>query len=141
MRFFFDRNMSPRLARMMASYAQGEHEVRAHDDDERFTATTPDVEWLGALAADHPPWVILSADGRILRNRVERQALREANITFVSFGRWAHMRFPEYAWKLVRVWPELVRVTAACAETPTIFEVAGGHGTKVNVIQRTSDPS
>src|SRR5438067_2516476 len=74
MRFFFDRCMPIRLARMVSAY-EAEHTVRHHDEDSRFNRETPDTEWIGALAADTPPWVVICADARILRNKVERAAL------------------------------------------------------------------
>jgi hypothetical protein len=77
MRFFFDRNMPPQLARMVDALER-EHTGRSYDDDDRFTDTTPDVDWIKALAADDPPWVIVSGDGRILKNKAELSALKEA---------------------------------------------------------------
>lgn len=107
MNFFFDRCMSPRLARMVDEFEEY-HTTRHHDS--RFENDTPDVEWLAALAADDEPWIVISGDGRILRNKVERQALREAGLTFFCMGSsWSHMRIHEYAWKFIKVWPEIVR--------------------------------
>jgi hypothetical protein len=73
------------------------HTVRHHDDDPRFGTTTTDAEWLRALGGDgEPRWVILSGDGRILRNRAERRVLREVNFTFFCMTRtWTHMPFHE----------------------------------------------
>ncbi len=68
MRFFFDRNMPPQLARMVEALER-EHTARSYYDDDRFTDTTPDVDWIKALAADDPPWIIISGDGRILSSR------------------------------------------------------------------------
>jgi hypothetical protein len=73
--------MSPRIARMVDAFER-EHTARAHDDDPRFTPTTPDVEWIQALGADDPPWIVISGDGRILRNKAELRALKEARLTF-----------------------------------------------------------
>ena len=99
MRFFFDRCISWRLAAMVDAY-EVDHTARHHDRDDRFNERTPDAEWLSVLAEDDPPWVI-SGDSRILRNRVERQALREANLTFFCMSRqWGRMPIAEYAWKV-----------------------------------------
>lgn len=54
MRFFFDRCISFRLARMIDAY-DPDHTVCAHDDDPRFHATTPDAVWLAGLGRDNPP--------------------------------------------------------------------------------------
>jgi hypothetical protein len=108
MRFFFDRNMSPRLARMVDAL-ETHHIVRSHDDDDRFDSSTPDVEWIKALAGDDPPWVVVSGDGRILKNKAELSALKEANLTFFCLSKqWMHMKIYEQAWKLIKVWPDIV---------------------------------
>jgi PIN like domain len=109
MRFFFDRNMSIYLARMVDVYERGAHMIIHHDDDGRFGPTTPDIDWIGALAADDPVWIVLSGDGRILRNRAEWAALQEARLTFFCMTKaWTHMSFHEYAWKFLKIWPDVV---------------------------------
>ena len=61
-RFFFDRNIPPQLARMV-DVLEREHTARSYYDDGRFTDTTSDVEWIKVLAADDPPWIIITGDG------------------------------------------------------------------------------
>ena len=75
MRFFFDRNMPHRLARMIDVF-ETEHTIQHHDDDPRFNQTTTDIEWLSVLNEDAERWVIVSCDGRILKNKAESQKLR-----------------------------------------------------------------
>ncbi len=129
MRFFFDRNMSPHLARMVDALER-EHSARSYYDDDRFTDTTPDVEWIRVLAADDPPWIIISGDGRILKNRAELAALKEAGLTFFCLSRtWLHMSLHEQAWKFIKAWPEVVE--NAQGTSPRIFEISGGAGLKV----------
>lgn len=129
MRFFFDRNMPPQLARMVDALER-QHTARHHDDDPRFNPTTPDVEWIQALGSDEPSWIVISGDGRILKNKTELSALREAKLTFFCLSRqWMHMKIYEQAWKFIKVWPELVE--NARGTTPRIFEVSGGAGLKV----------
>jgi hypothetical protein len=135
MNFFFDRCMPHRLARMVDAY-ETDHTVRHHDDDPRFKESTTDVEWLTALAADDPRWIIVSGDGRILKNRAERAALEEANLSCVCLTKaWMNMAIHEFAWKFLRVWPEIAE--NAKVGVPSIFEVAGGRALKVTLISRT----
>jgi hypothetical protein len=124
MRFFFDRNMSPRLAQMIDIYDR-EHSVRHHDEDSRFTPRTADVDWIRVLASDgDPPWIVLSGDGRIARNRAEAAVLNEARLTFFCMSKtWMSMSFHEYSWKFIKLWPEIVE--RAKVSSPRIFEVAG----------------
>lgn len=130
MRFFFDRNMSLRIARMVGAFER-EHTAQAHDDDPRFANTTPDIEWIQALGADDPTWIVISGDGRILKNKAELQALKEARLTFVCMTKQSmHIRIYEYAWKFMKVWPEIVE--NAGGTDPRIFEVAGGKALKVD---------
>ncbi len=132
MRFFFDRNMSIWIARMVDAFER-EHTVRHHDDDPRFIPTTSDIEWIQALGADDPSWIVISGDGRILRNKVEIAALREARLTFFCMTKqWMHMGIYEYAWKFMKIWPEIVE--NAKGTSFRIFEVAGGKATKVEQI-------
>jgi hypothetical protein len=101
MRFFFDRNMPPQLARMV-DVLEREHAARSYYDDERFGETTPDVTWIKVVASDDPPWIIISGDGRILRNKTELSALKEAKLTFFCLSRqWMHMKIYEQAWKFI----------------------------------------
>jgi len=123
MRFFFDRNMSPRLARMIDVYETA-HQVRHHDDDSRFGPNTTDVEWIKVLGADDPPWVVISGDGRILRNKAEAAVLKEAKLTFFCMSRvWTHMKIHEYVWKFLKLWPDIVENAQVAASR--IFEVSG----------------
>jgi PIN domain-containing protein len=71
MRFFFDRCMPIRIARIARAY-EVEHAVRHLDEDKRFDHRTPDEEWVAALGQDDQPWVVISADARILKNKVMR---------------------------------------------------------------------
>jgi hypothetical protein len=130
MRFFFDRNMSPLLARMV-DILDRDHTALSYYDDSRFTPTTSDVEWIKVIAADDPTWVVVSGDGRILRNKTELSALKEARLTFFCLSsQWMHMNiYKEQAWKFIRTWPDIVE--NAKGASPRIFEISGGAGLKV----------
>jgi hypothetical protein len=133
MRFFFDRNMSKVLARLIDVFDRS-NTIQALDDDGRFAKNTPDVEWIRILAADGsedaPAWVIISFDGRILKSKAELSALREAKLTFFCLSnQWMSMKFEEQAWRLVKVWPDIVE--NAKSTRPQIFEVSGSAGMKI----------
>lgn len=130
MRFFFDRNMSRMLARMV-DILDRDHSAQSYFDDDRFTPTTPDVEWINVLAADDPPWIIVSGDGRILKNKTEMSALKEAELTFFCLSnQWMHMNvYKEQAWKFIKVWPHIVENAKGTSQR--IFEISGGAGLKI----------
>lgn len=91
MRFFVDNNIAPRLARGFNQFVVGEHEF-VHLRD-RFAASTPDVEWMRALAGESN-WVILSGDVAIRKNPHEVAAWKEAGhvIFFLKPG-WTNIPF------------------------------------------------
>lgn len=134
MNFFFDRCMPSRLARMVAIFDPA-HTIRHHDDDPRFTSTTTDVEWLQALAQDPEPWIVISGDGRILKNRVERRVLQQTGLSFFCLSKqWMHMNLArEFAWKFIKVWPDIV--ANADITRQRFFEVLGGASLKVEEIR------
>ena len=105
MRFFFNRNMSPYLARAVDALDR-DNSILHHDDDPRFNKKTTDIEWLTALSKDDPRWIVLSGDVTILRNKAEQLALKESKLTYFCLTkRWAHMPIWEYAWRFIRIWP------------------------------------
>ena len=110
-----------------------EHEVRHLID--YFPRGTADTAWIHAIAQWDPRPIVLAGDGRILRNKAEAAVLRDANLSFVFLaGGWSNLPWETQAWKLLRVWPDIVR-NVLRARMPTIFEVAVGTGK----IRRISD--
>ncbi|MBL8793245.1 MAG: hypothetical protein JNM56_05020 [Planctomycetia bacterium] len=133
MNFFFDRCMPIRIARMVNAY-ENEHTARHHDEDNRFTITTPDVEWMAALASDVPPWLIISGDGRILKNKVECAILRSTGLVFFCLAKgWMSMKFPDYAWRFIKAWPAIVE--HATHSKARVFEIGAGSGLKITPLQ------
>jgi PIN like domain len=136
MRFFVDRNIRIYLAKMLAAYS--EHEVKHHDQDERFQLTTPDEEWIRTLAKDSPSWVVLTADMAILDRPPERKALEEANFTLFGFDKqWLKLSFPEQAWRLVKAWPAIIQKAEARVDRPTIFKVRWGKSQEIEELGQT----
>lgn len=130
MTFFFDRNMSIHLARAMNSLWR-EHRIIPHD--ERFEDTTTDIEWITELAKEDPPWVVLSIDGNILKNKAEFKALQEAKLTFFCFSNaWAKMKIHEFSWRLIKAWPDVVKTAEQNLGKPQIFEINGVSSVKID---------
>jgi hypothetical protein len=108
MKFFFDRCISQRIARMVGAF-EPVHTVSHHDEFREFTHTTPDVEWIETISKDDPRWIVISGDGRILKNKVERSALDHAGLTFFCMNKaWMSTKIYEYAWKFMKIWPEIL---------------------------------
>ena len=81
--FIGDENFPEPLVRML--------DVFDHTNDVRhltdyFDRGTDDVDWLKDLGQKDISPVIVSGDGKILRNAVETAQLRDANILFVMLA-------------------------------------------------------
>lgn len=106
MNFFFDNNLSPKLARCLHVLVEPEHRV-VHLK-ERFAANTSDEVWMGALAAE-TGWVIVSGDLQIKKNPHEVEAWRQAgHTTFFLKDRWINLGFWEQAQRFVKYFPEII---------------------------------
>jgi len=89
-----------------------------------FGRGAPDTEWIPQAASLKPKPVIVSGDGRILKRPAERQKLKAGKLTFVHLASgWTNTEWSVYAWKIVKVWPEILSATRLARE-PTILEVA-----------------
>jgi hypothetical protein len=138
MRFFFDRCMHYKMAHVIQTYeGKNGHVIVHHNDDDRFHEKTVDVEWIKALAADRSPlpWVILSGDGNILKNKVERRALREASLPFFCMApQWVKMPMEEYAWKFMKAWPKIKKM--ADPYSPLIYQLSAGQSLELVLLSR-----
>ena len=121
--FFTDECVPTNAARML-SYFEQEHEVRAHED--HFEKGTPDTDWMQVLAKWNETTIVISGDGRILKNKAEKRVLKECGLTFVYLALgWTNTVWREYGWKIIKVWPDIVR-NVVDARYPMVFEVMVG---------------
>nr|WP_315249008.1 hypothetical protein [uncultured Duganella sp.] len=114
MKFFFDNNLSPHLAR-------GIRELSAIDPTvesvihlrERFERYASDLTWINELSEDGP-WCIISIDRFKKQHGLEREAIRSAgHIMFILDSQWACQRFWSQSERLVRWWPQIIAHSAA----------------------------
>ena len=127
MRFFFDNNLPPRLAKAIQALVATEHEVTHLRD--RFSADTPDVTWLNALGAERN-WVLICGDPRIMKRPHELRALQEARLlSFFLKGGWTNLTLWVIAYKLVQWWPDIMD-TAKRIAPPASFLVPMHYGSK-----------
>lgn len=123
MNVFFDRNVAIRLARMVAGYEGADVTVQHLDDC--FDKTTPDVEWMRAVAARGSDWVVISNDNRLLRNEVERKVLIETGLTYFILSKgWTGIPIHEQACKLLRVWPVILKTASTTRIKSAVFVVS-----------------
>jgi len=105
-RFFFDNNLPPKLAKSLNTLAEPDHQV-VHLKD-RFAANTPDETWMAELAREED-WIIVSGDTRISRNPHEVEAWRAAgHTTFFLKRGWTNYSFWIQAYKFVKCFPDII---------------------------------
>ena len=74
-----------------------------------------------------PKPIVIGGDGRILKNKAERAALRQADLSFIYLtSGWTNLEWPVFAWKIIKVWPDVVR-NVETARMPTVYEVGPGN--------------
>jgi hypothetical protein len=76
---FFDNCTSPKMARTLAGYLDGTSATVIHARDRDFHRL-PDVEWIRLLSETGEEWLVVTGDGRLARNRAEREAFRRAGL-------------------------------------------------------------
>jgi PIN like domain len=130
MRFFFDRSAVIGLAKIVRAIDEKKYQIVHHDEDERFHETTPDVEWMQVISRDDPAWIIISGDGRILKNKVEKQVLTETGLLFFCLdSAWQMARIYDCGWKFLKIWPTIVET--AKKPKSKIYRIHGGSSLKI----------
>lgn len=133
--FFADENIPKNAAHMLNLFEQ-HHQVRAYLDF--FDGGVPDTEWMREIASWDDTTVAICADGRILKNKVEKHVLRECGLMFVYLASgWTHLKWQVYGWKIIKAWPDIV-TNVEQARYPMVFEVAVGQ-LKIQSLGRISD--
>ncbi|MGH7146036.1 MAG: hypothetical protein ACREJ2_18140 [Planctomycetota bacterium] len=115
MKFFFDNNMSPNLAKAMQILAEKDNKGKSTDDQvqithlrDRFEQNIADEEWIPQLALD-PSWIVISGDRNITRNPIRKQVLLKSCLTaFFLQSTWPQLQIWEFAWQFIRRWPLIV---------------------------------
>lgn len=116
MKFLFDNNLPPSLARGVAELSKFdpavEHVIPLKD---KFAQNTPDLEWLGALAAE-VGWAVVSID-RFKKTSAEREMLRRQGLTvFVLDPQWSKPYWVQAA-QFVQWWPRIIEVAKLTSKT------------------------
>jgi PIN like domain len=133
LKVFLDNNLSPHLAHGLNTLLEPEGDQVVHLSD-KFPRNIADQDWIEFLA-DEGGWVVISADRRIGRNPIEREAWRRSRlVVFLLAPQWGKSSSIEIAWRLLRSWVR-IRDTAAMMEPPAAFEVPFS-STKLRVLRR-----
>ena len=121
MKFFFDNNLAPKIARGLNEFVSPDHQV-VHLK-ERFQADANDATWMKELAGEQG-WSIVTVDIGIRKNPHKIEAWRQAGHTifFLKSG-WLKMSFWDQAQEFVKCFPELIK-RAERAERGSTFVVS-----------------
>jgi len=131
MKVMIDNDLPFRLATALQSIFIDDEIISLR---EKFQRTDlKDVEWISQLRSEGG-WSIISADRRITKNHIERNALLSAGIVgfFFSAG-LKKAKIHDQAARLFKIWPDL-RMQASLAENGC-FEISA-NGKKFRSIAR-----
>lgn len=120
MKFFFDNNLSPRLAQAVSILVDSSYTIQHLRD--RFPPDIKDEEWIHALGQEGK-WVVISGDLRIYRNRHQREAWRRTGLTafFLASG-WIKLSLLDQSWRFLRWWP-MIEEQTKLVQPGAVFEV------------------
>ena len=117
MKFLFDNNLPPSLARGVAELSRIDPDIRevVHLRD-KFPRDTADEVWLPKLLTEGG-WIVISSD-QFKKSRAERELLRQRGLTvFVLDPQWANHLYWDKAARLVLWWPKIVNVAKLTTKT------------------------
>lgn len=137
MKVFFDNCTPPVFAETLTAFILHEghsaHHISSISGLPRGRGST-DLEWIEFLKQSPEVWIFVTGDGRLMKNRAERAALRGAGLHgFVLAPAYQTTPFNQVAAVLVWRWPEFVKVTDLLSP-PTMHEVPIRLGTKLRTL-------
>lgn len=106
MKFFFDENISFRLASAVQSLEEDHEVVHVFD---KFRRGVLDQEWIPSLA-DEGDWIVISGDFNITRNREIRQIWHDSNmIGYFLVKSWMHLDKYTFVGNFMKTWPKVIQ--------------------------------
>ncbi|MCQ9156698.1 MULTISPECIES: PIN-like domain-containing protein [Acetobacteraceae] len=123
MRVFFDNCTSPVLARTLNGFVQHLGHSVDHIADLPCGRHASDLEWISMLGESSDVWIVMTGDGRIYKNKPEREAFRRANLRGFVFAP-AYQKTPlhQTASVLIWRWPDLEQLISRISGA-ALFEI------------------
>jgi hypothetical protein len=109
LKFLFDNNLPPHLARALnelcTGYYGSKHSI-IHLKD-KFAQNAADHEWITTLS-NEGNWSIISQD-TFRKNDLERQAIKHSGLNiFVLSKQWSDHKFWDKSHNLIKWWPHMM---------------------------------
>jgi PIN like domain len=106
LKLLVDENLPPVIARSLQALFLGMHEIIALRD--KFNApNVTDLEWIKALGSEGN-WAVLTADVRIAKNKVERDAfLSNSIVGFVMAPAVRKRPLTQQMARILTIWPDI----------------------------------
>ena len=123
MNYLIDENLPPSLSRAIAQLHQRDYpNERVASAREMGFAGVPDETWINDLAGRNEEWAVVTVD----RLRKQRDILKDSRLTWFILARgWSSLGYWNQAWKLVKVWPDIVRNAKELPESVFSVNVNG----------------
>lgn len=117
MKFLFDNNLPPSLARGVGELSRFDPQVEAVLPlRDKFPANAPDTDWLPALL-EEGGWIVVSID-RFRKTDAERELLRRQGLTvFVLDRQWSGKPYWIQTAQLILWWPKILEVAKLTSRT------------------------
>lgn len=111
MKFFFDRQISVHIARMIGNFDR-KNTIVHQDDDVRFDIDDTDAHILKILASEEPKPIWITADVAQKRKPDERVALRDSGMTVFFFKGFFKNKNPHFqSLKVLSIWPRIAELS------------------------------
>lgn len=120
MTFFFDNTFSTRVVEVLKCLG-----VTAIHLQERFSADTADIDWIPKVA--EAGWIVVTGDGRMRKNPVERKALEEAGLVIVIVWKeYLNKDKWHQTWWITKHWQEIQKRASKARPRTSLYVKSSG---------------
>jgi hypothetical protein len=134
---FFDQNTPPQLARTLAGFLSAERPVpRVVHIRDVLPITTTDAEWLAWTNAEPGPWIVVSENIRILRNKAELRAFEDSRARMLITPK-AYLTQPRHIRSALLLWHwHAVEQTMASLDPPVVLQLPAKRSGRPSIVRR-----
>lgn len=121
MKYFFDNNISFRIAHSINALFTGEGDQIAHISD-LYTADPGDETWISDLANDNAVWTVVTLDRSAHSHLLRVRTIASAGLIVLNLNRHWNKPFRKQAANLIQRWDELDAL-AKRAELGSVYTI------------------